>query len=467
MIVNKELIIDYLKSNQENIVKDIASLVEIPSVRDESTVDINQPFGVEIRNAFDKLIQIAKDKDFVVKDFDGYAIHIEYGEGEEVVGVLNHIDVVPIYTKELWKGEPFKVCEKDNYLYGRGVNDNKGPLVGILYALLFLRQLNEKPKRKIRLIVGGAEETTWECMEHYFSINEQPKFAFSPDGNFPIVNGEKGILYFNLKKEIKEDRLRNHNLVEIKSNKEDGFVCDKIEAIFKTNDKEDLIKLLVYYTEIEEIEEDKILVRYIGKRALSRNPHRSYNCAFNLAKDLDKIKKLNDKGIIIKDILNSYFTDDNHGKKLGLYTEDVDMGISTICIMSLLLEKNELSMKIDFRYPKGISWEFIINKINEIGKKENLIVNIYKDLKLLYVEPDSELINKLSIAYKQVFGKEAELFTKGAASYARVLENGVAFGPTIEGDIPNSHQANENISMDTLYKAIEVYIYALYSLAFQ
>lgn len=467
MIVNKELIIDYLKSNQENIVKDIASLVEIPSVRDESTVDINQPFGVEIRNAFDKLIQIAKDKDFVVKDFDGYAIHIEYGEGEEVVGVLNHIDVVPIYTKELWKSEPFKVCEKDNYLYGRGVNDNKGPLVGILYALLFLRQLNEKPKRKIRLIVGGAEETTWECMEHYFSINEQPKFAFSPDGNFPIVNGEKGILYFNLKKEIKEDRLRNHNLVEIKSNKEDGFVCDKIEAIFKTNDKEDLIKLLVYYTEIEEIEEDKILVRYIGKRALSRNPHRSYNCAFNLAKDLDKIKNLNDKGIIIKDILNSYFTDDNHGKKLGLYTEDVDMGISTICIMSLLLEKNELSMKIDFRYPKGISWEFIINKINEIGKKENLIVNIYKELKLLYVEPDSELINKLSIAYKQVFGKEAELFTKGAASYARVLENGVAFGPTIEGDIPNSHQANENISIDTLYKAIEVYIYALYSLAFQ
>lgn len=466
MIVNKELIIDYLKSNQESIINDIRSLVEIPSIRDENTIDINQPFGIEIRKAFDKLIQIAKDKNFVVKDFDGYAIHIEYGEGEEVVGVLNHIDVVPIYTKELWKSEPFKVCEKDNYIYGRGVNDNKGPLVGILYALLFLRQLNEKPKRKIRLIVGGAEETTWECMEHYFSINKQPKFAFSPDGNFPIVNGEKGILYFNLKKEIKEDRLRNHNLVEIKSNKEEGFVCDKVEAIFKTNDKEDLIKSLVYYTEIEEIEEDKILVRYIGKRALSRNPHRSYNCAFNLAKDLNKIKELNDKGIIIKDVLNSYFTDDNHGKKLGLYTEDVDMGISTLCIMSLLLEKNELSMKIDFRYPKGISWEFIINKINEIGKKENLIVNIYKDLKLLYVEPDSKLINKLSSAYKQVFGKEAELFTKGAASYARVLENGVAFGPTIEGDIPNSHQANENISMDTLYKAIEVYIYALYSLAF-
>ncbi|MFA3855628.1 Sapep family Mn(2+)-dependent dipeptidase [Clostridioides difficile] len=228
MIVNKELIIDYLKSNQENIIKDIRSLVEIPSIRDESTTDINQPFGIEIRNAFDKLIQIAKDKDFVVKDFDGYAIHIEYGEGEEVVGVLNHIDVVPIYNKELWKSKPFKVCQKDNYLYGRGVNDNKGPLIGILYALLFLRELNEKPKRKIRLIVGGAEETTWECMEHYFSVNEQPKFAFSPDGNFPIVNGEKGILYFNLRKKIDKDKFRNHNLVDIKSNKEDGFVCDKI-----------------------------------------------------------------------------------------------------------------------------------------------------------------------------------------------------------------------------------------------
>ncbi|MCC0639749.1 MULTISPECIES: Sapep family Mn(2+)-dependent dipeptidase [unclassified Clostridioides] len=467
MIVNKELIIDYLKSNQESIINDIRSLVEIPSIRDESTIDINQPFGIEIRKAFDKLIQIAKDKNFVVKDFDGYAIHIEYGEGEEVVGVLNHIDVVPVYTKELWLSNPFNVCEKDNHLYGRGVNDNKGPLVGILYALLFLRKLNIKPKRKIRLIVGGAEETTWECMEHYFSINEQPKFAFSPDGNFPIVNGEKGILYFNLRKKINEDKFRNHNLVEIKSNKEDGFVCDKIEAIFKTNDKKDLIKSLVYYTEIEEIEEEKILVRYIGERALSRNPHRSYNCAFNLAKDLDKIKGLNDKGIIIKDILNSYFTDDNHGKKLGLYTEDVNMGVSTLCIMSIFLEKDELNMKIDFRYPKGISLEFITNRINEVGKKENLIVDTYKDLKLLYVEPNSELINKLSNAYKRGFGKEVELFTKGAASYARVLENGVAFGPTIDGDIPNSHKANENISIDTLYKAIEVYIYALYNLAFQ
>ncbi len=319
MIVNKELIIDYLKSNQENIINDIRSLVEIPSIRDESTTDINQPFGIEIRNAFDKLIQIAKDKDFVVKDFDGYAIHIEYGEGEEVVGVLNHIDVVPIYNKELWKSKPFKVCQKDNYLYGRGVNDNKGPLIGILYALLFLRELNEKPKRKIRLIVGGAEETTWECMEHYFSVNEQPKFAFSPDGNFPIVNGEKGILYFNLRKKIDKDKFRNHNLVDIKSNKEDGFVCspdgnfpivngekgilyfnlrkkidkdkfrnhnlvdiksnkedgfvcNKIEAVFKTNDKKDLVESLAYYTEIEELEEGKVLVRYTGERALSRNP---------------------------------------------------------------------------------------------------------------------------------------------------------------------------------------------------
>ncbi|MGO1041981.1 Sapep family Mn(2+)-dependent dipeptidase [Clostridioides difficile] len=467
MMVNKELIIDYLKSNQENIINDIASLVEIPSIRDESTVDINQPFGIGIRNAFDKLIQIAKDKDFVVKDFDGYAIHIEYGEGEEVVGVLNHIDVVPIYAKELWKSEPFKVYERDNHLYGRGVNDNKGPLIGILYALLFLRELNEKPKRKIRLIVGGAEETTWECMKHYFNINEQPKFAFSPDGNFPIVNGEKGILYFSLRKEIHKDKFRKHNLVEIKSNKEDGFVCDKIEAVFKTNDKKDLIKSLTYYKEIEELEEDKVLVRYTGERALSRNPHRSYNCAFNLTKDLDKIKELNDKGIIVKDILNSYFIDDNHGKKLGLYVRDVDMGVSTLCIMNIFLEKDELKMKIDFRYPKGISWKFIINRINEIGKKENLTVDIYKDLKLLYVEPDSELINKLAGAYKQGFGKEAELFTKGAASYARVLENGVAFGPTIDGDRTNSHEANENINIDTLYKAIEVYIYALYRLAFQ
>lgn len=131
-----------------------------------------------------------------------------------------------------------------------------------------------------------------------------------------------------------------------------------------------------------------------------RNLYRLYNCVFSLVKDLEKIKKLNDKGVIIRDILNLYFIDDNYGKKLGIYKEDVDMGVFIICIMSIFLEKNELNMKIDFRYFKGISWEFIINRINEIGKKENLIVDIYKDLKLLYVKLDSELINKLLSVYK-------------------------------------------------------------------
>ncbi|MDI0266218.1 hypothetical protein QIW52_09555 [Clostridioides difficile] len=70
MIVNKELIIDYLKSKQESIISDIRSLVEIPLIRDQSTVDINQLFGIEIKKAFDKRIQIVKDKNFVVKDFD-------------------------------------------------------------------------------------------------------------------------------------------------------------------------------------------------------------------------------------------------------------------------------------------------------------------------------------------------------------------------------------------------------------
>lgn len=465
--MDKKDIANYLNENKQKIINDISKLVKIPSIRDESDFGKNKPFGTNIRKAFDELINIAKQNNFIVEDFDGYAIHIEYGEGNEIVGVLTHIDIVPIYNLDLWETNPFIVCEKDGFLFGRGVNDNKGPTIGILYAFMFLRSLNIKPKRKIRLIVGGAEETTWECVKHYFSKNEQPKFAFSPDGNFPIINGEKGILYFNIKKDYKTLNNNIHNITKIKSNKNDGFVCNNIEITFYTKNKQELLNSLKNYSELNEISNNEILVKYENEITLSRNTDRVKNSIFNLTNDLINIEKLNTKGEALKNLLVRYFNEDYYAKKFNLYKQDNEMGTTTLCIMYINFDEKSFEINFDYRYPKGIDKNHILKTFKDFAKKEDLSLSIYKDLKLLYVNPDNPLIEKLSNAYKKVFGTNPELLSKGAASYARALNNGIVFGPTIAGDITNTHKANENISLNTLFKAIEVYIYALYYLAYE
>lgn len=462
--IDKTNIREFLNNKKDNIVKDISLLVEIASIRDLSTASKGAPFGKEIRAVFNKFTEIAQREKFEVEDFDGYALHMEIGSGEEVVGILAHLDIVPVYDESEWETNPFILVEQNGALYGRGVNDDKGPIIGCLYALILLRELGVEFKRRVRLILGGSEETTWECMDHYFKENIQPTVAFSPDGNFPIVNGEKGILYYNLKKELETINNGTHNLIQISSIDEDGFVCNYVKAVFETNNKSELMNILGEYNTISE-EENRIIVEYTGERSLSRNPDRAYNCVFKLCNDLDKIETLNSKGVQFRDLLKTYFTDAIHGEKVGLYENDDEMGLSTLCIMNIKYDNYGFDINFDYRYPKGIEKDYIINRFNEIAELENATINLYKELDLLYVNPNSELIRKLGDAYKKVFNEDAELISKGAASYARVLENGVAFGPTIEGDKPNSHQANENIRIETLFKAIEVYTHAIYNLA--
>ncbi|MDZ5033940.1 M20/M25/M40 family metallo-hydrolase, partial [Clostridium perfringens] len=157
--------------------------------------------------------------------------------------------------------------------------------------------------------------------------------------------------------------------------------------------------------------------------------------------------------------------DDFYGEKIGLYREDKEMGKSSICPMTIKWENGKGEVSLDYRYPKNIESSEIKNRFYELSKEYKFDVEIEREKKLLYVSNDSELIIALKEAYKRVMNEEANTITKGGASYARVLKNGVAFGATFEGEEPNPHMPNENMSIDSLMKATEIYCEALYRLA--
>ena len=121
-----------IEQEKENLINDLAKLVSYPSVQDDSTVKVNQPFGQANRDVLDAMLSIGARDGFATADVEGYAGHIDIGTGEETFGVLGHLDVVPVNDIG-WDSNPFVMKRENEILYGRGVVDDKGALLaGVL-----------------------------------------------------------------------------------------------------------------------------------------------------------------------------------------------------------------------------------------------------------------------------------------------------------------------------------------------
>ena len=181
--------LDRIQQEQPEMISTLQELIAIPSVKADPA-GADAPFGREIARALEYVLAWGERHGFTTKNLSGYAGHLEYGTGEELVGVLVHLDVVP--AGEGWRFPPFSGTVADGKIYGRGANDDKGPAVAVMYALKALKESGVKLGKKIRIIFGCDEESGWQCMEHYFKHERKPDYGFTPDAYFPLINSEKG-----------------------------------------------------------------------------------------------------------------------------------------------------------------------------------------------------------------------------------------------------------------------------------
>lgn len=443
----------YINKYQDDLLKDLDTLVRIPSVSDETNPVDKKPFGEGVAHAFEAFEDIAKRLGFEVEHDEGYAISANYLDGEDYVGVLGHLDIIDAHNREDWKYDPYKLTVKNGILYGRGVNDDKGPLLINLYAVRILRDMGCSFKRPVKVIAGGAEETTWNCMKHYFETHKQPLMGYSPDGNFPIVNGEKGILTFEASYP-KEDSV--FKVVEIRGFEQDYMIPGQIELRVYCENVETLSSELK-----NAFNDHEAIFTFTGKQALTRNPQRAVNPLFELADFVQKYSVYFDGGLmaLLRDIAK--YLKDPYGQDCNIYYEDADMGKTSIAAYMLQMKEDSYSVRMDLRYPKGIdplqiesSLHVLFPSLKKIRKK-----------RLLFVPKESELIQKLADAYYSVTQEKTEPITKGGASYARVLDCGIAFGATFAGYDTKCHQPNESMPLDDLLRALEIYCEAIYLLA--
>lgn len=452
--------IDFLEEvnkRKEAMIADIIKLCQIPSVYDEATVDENQPFGKPCRDALDAMLEIGKRDGYVCEDVDGYAGHIDIGNQEDTFGILGHLDVVPCNSVG-WNSDPYNPIIKEGKMYGRGVADDKGPLIAGYYAAKIVHELGLPVKMKTRVIFGCNEESGSSCVQHYFTKKPYPKMGFTPDADFPVVFGEKAMCGFKITGFVEKD-----NIIGIYAGTRSNIVPETCEAYVTGNYKQYKDSFTKYLQENHlqgSIEEEGNHTKLIltGKSAHASTPEEGVNAATYMCHYLVTVSKNQ-----LVHFIDECFYDDHYGDKLNVHFTGV-MGSITVNLGILNYKDGNASLTVDMRLPHEPTEEELVKRVEEKIQKYGL-TQTHHYVEALYVDPESELVSKLHNSYVEFTGDhEHGPQTMGGGTYAKSMPNCVAFGIAFPGTNNKIHQNNEEIAIDDLLKATAIYAKALYDL---
>lgn len=414
-----------MQNEISDIVKDLKTIICIPSVQGKAVE--GAPFGKDVAKALEFTLSLAKDMGFETINYDNYIGEVDFGGGEEEIGILCHLDVVPAGDLSKWKYPPFSATEENGRIYGRGTTDDKGPAIVCLHAMKALKGEGFVPSKKIRLILGCNEETGWKCIEHFNKVARMPEVGFSPDANYPVIYAEKGImpLKFTFKKPEK--------LANIAGGERVNVVCDRCE-----------VKVNCDFPDYEKYglkKEGESFVAY-GKSAHGSTPALGDNAILKVITALEKIGAIDER-------IKRYLFDD----ELGLKNLSDHSGSLTLSPDIVSCDDKNVYVSVDVRYPVTQKGEDIVKAFEKV-----LPVEVLSHQLPLSADKDGFLVKTLLGVYEEVTGQKSEPIAIGGGTYARALKCGVAFGPETDEDFaihqPDEYTSIENIKLQySTYKA--------------
>jgi succinyl-diaminopimelate desuccinylase len=463
---------DLIDKWKDEIVQHTRNLIKIRSVEEKAADD--KPFGKGPYEALRYALELSEKFGFRAKNVDNYAGHAEWGEGNEMVGILVHLDVVP--EGQGWTYPPYEGRIVGNRIYGRGAIDDKGPAVASLYALRAVKEAGIPLNRRVRIIFGTNEESGWGCMKHYFDVKkeETPVMGFAPDANFPIINREKGILIFNINRKF-NSRPQDIRIDYIKGGNRPNMVPDYCEAKINVDKSlksgiKQAFDAFVKETgcNLELVEAgDGFIIKSHGVSAHGSTPEKGKNAIIPLVKFLSKIDSSQNDVRGFLNFIAEHIDNEFHGESLGVHLSDEPSGDLIFNLGMIELDENHGTVVINIRYPVTYKGGEVVEKLKaglfRIDKE--LFLSDVSDNPPLYVPADSPLVRKLQKVYREVTGQEPELLSIGGGTYARAIPNAVAFGPLFPGQPELAHEKDEFIQIDDLIRCAKIYAHAIAELA--
>ena len=452
----------------ENIVATLQDFIKIPSIEGEPKK--NMPFGEAVDQALENALALGKKMGFRTRNIDHYAGEIEFGDGNETIGILVHLDVVPV--GEGWNYPPFAAEIHQGKVYGRGSIDNKSSFVTCLYAMKAIKESQLPLKRKIRMILGTNEETRWEGIEYYLSKNKEPDFSIVPDANFPVLQGEKGVLVLDLNQGFSDNSERKSILIGIVGGVAVNSVPDSCKVRLDRNSvaKEQLenLRSSFDFSFSFDSEEDHLICNFKGKSAHACVPEDGLNAISLAFGFLDEICSQNDPARSFIDWYRSAIGMEFNGESLGCGFEDEISGKLTLNVGRIRWDVQGVAISLDIRYPLTIPIDEVVAGINNELQPTDITFKISNKIAPIYFESDHFLIQTLLDIYQRETGDfESKPTIIGGATYARAIKNAVAFGPEFPGDQFAAHLKDEYVALERLKQCANIYTQAIYELAKQ
>ncbi|MFJ7678858.1 dipeptidase PepV [Peribacillus sp. NPDC097198] len=460
-----------VEKRKMDLLVDTQNLLKIKSVLDESQATEEAPFGKGVKEALDYMLQLAEKDGFTVKNVDNVAGHIEMGEGEELIGILCHVDVVP--EGDGWSSDPFGAEIRNGRIYARGAIDDKGPTMAAYHAMKLVRELGKPLNKRVRMIIGTDEESDWRCVDRYFEVEEMPTMGFAPDADFPIISAEKGIWDYSIIQPADAGPGTNSdvNVLEFSSGRRTNMVPDFATAIVEAGNPAEIVAGYQNYLQRYSLkgqavpQKNQVLLELNGVSAHAMEPKNGVNAGLHLAvflADLSLDPHAKSYFTFIKD----YLFEDSRGTKLGVAYTDEQTGELTINAGTFnYSKKGDSSIGFSMRYPVTYEWEKQKEALEQKLSTYNLRVESNSLSTPHYVNSDSFLIKTLQEVYEAETGEQAELLSIGGGTYARSLKEGVAFGPLFPGSEDIAHQKDEYIDIEDMLKATAIYARAIHELA--
>ncbi|WP_338059391.1 dipeptidase PepV [Bacillus coahuilensis] len=447
-------------------------LLHIRSVLDEENGTKEAPFGEGIRAALDFMLELGEKDSFTTKNVENVAGHIEFGEGEDLLGILCHVDVVP--EGDGWSVDPYAGEIRDGKLIARGVLDDKGPTMAAYYAMKIVKESGLPLSKRVRMIIGTDEESEWRCVDTYFKHEEMPTLGFAPDADFPIIYAEKGLTDFDIR--FKEGSVQGGQaelkLVTFQSGLRYNMVPDAAEAtIDLDSDPTYLCQSFDEFLKENELEgsylmdSGRLVFRLKGISSHGMEPRNGRNAGLYLAQFLTTLP-LDAEGKRFVSFLSEHLHLKSRGESFGIAFEDDITGPLTMNIGKMKFESGKESVVgVNLRYPVTFNFEEGMKPFHEIMNHIGGEIVVKTHMKPHHVNQEDMLVKTLAKVYEEHTGEKAELLSIGGGTYARSLQSGVAFGPLFPGREDIAHKKDEYMFVDDLLKATAIYAQAIYELA--
>ncbi|MGX7108203.1 M20 family metallopeptidase [Facklamia miroungae] len=435
------------KDHQKPAIETLKQWISIPSVLDEN--DSKTPFGQPIQEMLELALATCRDMGMETYiDPEGYYGYAEMGQGEELFGVLCHLDVVPALNPTEWTTPPFEMDIRDGALFGRGTQDDKGPSIAALYALKALLDQGHQLNKRVRFIFGTDEENLWRGLNRYNEKEEQVSMGIVPDSAFPLTYAEKGLLQLHITGP-------GSDAFEMNNKGALNVVPDK--AVYKGDKTEELSNILNELAYKYEVNEETLTV--LGKSVHSKDSLKGDNALAHL---LEAMSELYDHPIL--NFVKDNFAKDVNGQSIFGQVEDEASGSLTCNIANLEVDANHSKLGIDMRIPVTADKDQLVETLTKAAKEYQLEYEEFDYLASLYVPVDSELVTTLLKVYRDLTGDMTEPISSGGATFARTMKNCVAFGALQEGVADTMHQVDERMPLDNFYQTMEIYAHALKAL---